>query len=201
VLLVGLPRRRVLEEVKLTTLKQCTKCLGQYARHLNICPHCGHLETEDTELTNRIKNLEIEISVLRNRASQSVRAEKQFPQIVSIAIVGLVVGTAFALITDFIPELVNDAAPLMLLIASLFYVHNVWDRRNRRESAVDPARVNTSTLDYFYLASSALLFAAAVAGWLFVDKSRLSIQFALISHVYILVTVGSYVLWRMVERD
>jgi hypothetical protein len=184
-----------------TTLKRCRKCDAQFARRLSICPHCGHLETVDRELENQIKNLEIEINVLRNRVSQSGRTAKQIPQIVSVAVVGLVVGTAFALVTDFIPELVNDSAPLMLLIASLFYVHVVWERRNRREPEVHPTQVNTSTSDYFYLASSALIFAAVVAGWLFVDKSRLSIQFTLVSHIYVLVTIGSYVVWRTVERD
>ena len=154
------------------TLKQCKNCLGQYARHLDICPHCGHLETESNrEARPLFKRWQIQVYVL------------------GVLMLGLVLGVwASSDSARFIPELVSDAAPIMLILGAMYYGYT----RHELKEADKSAGASVTVAGNWYLASVALVVLIIGGGLLLIDKNRTAFEIALTADILALVVFATH---------
>jgi hypothetical protein len=137
----------------------------------------------DQDLQQRLREMELELEVLRTRSDGPPYKRWQLQLYVfGVLAVGFIIG--FWAINDssrFIPELVNDAAPVMLVLSVSYYAYTRWELSVQGQDL--PAVGN------WYLASFVLVAQIFATGWLLVDKARPSIEVVLIADLVMLIAI------------
>lgn len=141
-------------------------------------------------IKERLEELELEVDVLRSRNTTS-RFRRWHIQLYVLTLLAIGVVPSLWITSDsthFIPDLVNESAPLMLVLGALYYGYTRYElARASRDDLVPMVVVGN-----WYLASAALILLAVGAGLLLTDKTKFGLTIALTADTLLLVVLAAH---------
>ena len=155
---------------------------------------------QNEQILDRISRLELELKDLRVRRVDPVDWWPVLSYVIFMMAASLSFGFWAARDVSFIPELVNDAAPTMLIAGGLFYAFTAIEFAGTNPASAPGTSAVWVIVGNRYLASIAFLMLAGACGWLFVDKSHTSMQFALIADINMVLVLGAHGVGRLATR-